>query len=74
MRGLSAIRPGEYYEALIADGRAGEALLSALSVLMEGAAGNPDQTANALALLRSLGLEDLARQAAVEVLLKEGAA
>lgn len=74
LRGLSAIRPGEYYEALIADGRAGEALLSALSVLMEGAAGNPDQTANALALLRSLGLEDLARQAAVEVLLKEGAA
>lgn len=74
LRGLSALGPGQYHETLIADGRRGEALILALSVLMDGAAGNPDQTANALALLRTLGLEKLARQTAVELLLKEGAA
>lgn len=74
MRGLAAIGPGQQYQALIDDGRPGEALLSALGVLMEGAAGNPDRAANALALLRTLGLEELARQTAVELLLKEGAA
>ena len=74
MRGLFATGPGQHYEALIDDGRAGEALLSALAVLMDGAAGNPDRAAHALALLRELGLDDLARQAAVELLLEEGAA
>lgn len=74
LRGLSALGPGQRYEALIEDGRAGEALLSALGVLMDGAAGNPDLAANALALLRTLGLDELARQAAVELILKEGAA
>lgn len=74
LRGLSAINSGAQYEALIADGRSGEALLSALEVLMDGAAGNPDRAANALALLRQLGLETLARRCAVELLLKEAAA
>ena len=74
LRGLSALGPGDQFQALIDDGRKGEALLSALSVLMDGAAGNPDRAANALALLRTLGLERLARQTAVELLLKEGAA
>lgn len=74
LRGLSALGPGARYEALITDGRKGEALLSALAVLMDGAAGNPDRAANALALLRTLGLESLARQTAVELLLREGAA
>ena len=74
LRGLSAIEPSQSHRSLIDDGRAGEALLSALSDLMDGAAGNPDRTANALALLRHLDLEWLARQAAVELLLKEGAA
>lgn len=74
LRGFSAIGPSQSHQALIDDGRSGEALLSAVADLMEGAAGNPDRTANAIALLRALGLEALARQAAVELLLKEGAA
>ena len=74
VRGLTALDPGSQYEALIADGRQGEALLSALAVLMDGASGNPDRAANALALLRTLGLDALARQVAVELLLKEGEA
>ncbi|NNF90540.1 MAG: hypothetical protein HKM96_04100, partial [Boseongicola sp.] len=60
LRGLSARRPGAQFQALVDDGRSGEALLTALATLMDGAAGNPDRTANAIAMLRSLGLERLA--------------
>ena len=74
VRGLSALRPGAAYEALINDDRQGEALFRALSQLSEGAAGNPDATAHSLALLRMLGLEALARQLAVELILLDGAA
>ncbi|AZQ66266.1 hypothetical protein EF888_03430 [Silicimonas algicola] len=74
LRGLSALGPGEAYKALVEDSRAGEALLRAVSQLMDGAAGNPDLTAQSLALLRHLGLEALARQVAVELVLMEGAA
>lgn len=74
LRGLSARGPGRQHQALIDDGRAGEALISAMGDLMDGVAGNLDRTANALALLRSLGLETIARRIAVEILLKEGAA
>jgi hypothetical protein len=49
-------------------------LLQAYSVLSDGAAGNPDGVSDALGLLRALGLEKLARQVAVELVLKEGAA
>ena len=75
LRGLSALGPGETFAALIADGRRGEALFRALEQLSDGgAAGNPDATAHSLALLRALGLEGLARQIAVELILMEGAA
>ena len=74
VRGLSAIGPGRRYQTMIDDGRAGEALLDALAALMEGATGNPDRTSKALALLRELGLENLARQVSVDLLLHDGAA
>lgn len=74
LRGLSAFGPGSGYQALIDDDRAGEALLRALAQLSDGAAGNPDATANSLALLRMQGLEELARQIAIELILMEGAA
>lgn len=74
LRGLSALSAGSTYQALIRDDRPGEALLRALAQLSEGAAGNPDATAHSLTLLRKLGLEDLARQIAVELVLMEGAA
>lgn len=73
LRGLSALNPSQSHLSMIEDGRSGEALLSAMADLMDSAAGNPDRTANALALLRHLGLEKLARQIAVELLLKESA-
>ena len=74
LRGLSALGPGATYQALIEDDRQGEALLRAVVQLMEGAAGNPDATANSLALFRTIGLDALARRIAVELVLMEGAA
>lgn len=74
LRGLSAISPGPEYQALIDDDRRGEALFRALAQLNEGAAGNPNATANSLAYLRTLGLDGLARQIAVELILMESTA
>lgn len=74
LRGLSAISPGPEYQALIEGDRKGEALFRALAQLNEGAAGNPNATANSLAFLRTLGLDGLARQIAVELILMESTA
>ena len=74
LRGLGALVPSPRYRALIEDDRAGEALLLAYAALSEGAAGNPAVVTDALGALRALGLEKLARQVAVELVLKEGAA
>lgn len=74
LRGLGAIAPNQRYQALLNDDRAGEALLMAYRMLSEDAGGNPAGVGDALALLRALGLEKLARQVAVELVLKEGAA
>ena len=73
-RGMVAISAGPSFEALLEDDRAGEALFRALAHLKRGAGGNPQATQNALALLRKLGLEGLARQIAVELVLMDGAA
>ena len=74
LRGLSSVSAGAAYEALIEDDRKGEVLFRALDQLADGATGNPDSTANSLAALRRIGLDHLARQIAVELVLKEGAA
>ncbi|MEM9317568.1 MAG: hypothetical protein AAGA70_01015 [Pseudomonadota bacterium] len=60
-------RPQRYARTII-DGRLGEALLSAVMVLMsDGADG--DDVADALRLFRTFGLEDTARRAALQILL-----
>ncbi|MEP1507959.1 MAG: hypothetical protein ABJK06_02580 [Parasphingorhabdus sp.] len=74
LRGLAALEPSPRYQALLDDDRAGEALLQAYAALSDGAAGNPTGVTDALGVLRALGLEKLARQVAVELVLKEGAA
>lgn len=74
LRGLVALSPGATFEALIEDDRKGEALFRALGHLKRGAAGNPRATQQSLALLRTLGLEELARRVAVELILMDGAA
>ncbi|MEP6067524.1 MAG: hypothetical protein ABJ246_16910 [Paracoccaceae bacterium] len=54
------------------DGALGTALLETLSLLNDGAAGDMARLPVALATLRALGLEDTARQAALQMLLLEG--
>ncbi|MEM6386976.1 MAG: hypothetical protein AAF718_12160 [Pseudomonadota bacterium] len=73
LRGLSGVRTGSTLEGLISDDRRGEALLRAFEYLSDGAPGNPNITSQALTAVRQLGLNDLARQIAVELILKEGA-
>lgn len=70
--GFIADAPPPALERYIATGRVGEAILKALTLFSEGAAGDPDGISDAIVLLRSLGLEDTARRAALELLLQEG--
>ena len=74
VRGLAAHGPSPTYRVLIEGDRGGEALFRALLQLMDGAAGNPHATQQSLMLLRTLGLEPLARQVAVELVLEHGKA
>ncbi|RYH10405.1 hypothetical protein [Tropicimonas sp. IMCC6043] len=55
----------------LAEGRAGEALLLALGALAPGAAADPSDIGGAIAFLRAFGLEDIARRAALQILLLE---
>lgn len=73
-RSLSGLVPGEGYRLLLRDGRPGEALVRAVTVLATGSEGDPSAIGDALALLRALGLSDLARRVAVELLLEEARA
>jgi hypothetical protein len=59
------------YRNLVESDRRGEALLLAVQQFSEGAFGDYDQIADALALFRYLGLEDTARRAALELLILE---
>ncbi len=67
--GFIADAPPPALERYIATGRVGEAILKALTLFSEGAAGDPDGISDAIVLLRSLGLEDTARRAALQVLI-----
>ncbi|MEP5194702.1 MAG: hypothetical protein ABJQ70_06685, partial [Roseobacter sp.] len=53
------------------NGRMGEAILRALVLLDDGASGDPVALRQALSTLRSFGLEDTIRRAALQVLLLE---
>ncbi|MBL4812154.1 MAG: hypothetical protein JKX69_07330 [Rhodobacteraceae bacterium] len=57
--------------ALTDAGRLGEALLRAISIFNQGFSGDPAALSDALALLRSVGLEDVARRTALQYLLLE---
>ena len=61
----------EEAQRLLEDRRVGEALLLALEDLGRGVTGDPRGVAEGLSLLRKLGLEDVARRTALELLLLE---
>lgn len=55
--------------ALRDDGQFGAATLGAISLLEDGASGDPNRLEGGIAMLRSLGFEDIARRAALEFLM-----
>lgn len=59
--------------AMAEDGRLGEALLRAIALFNEGVQGDAKAAAEALALFRAVGLEDLARRAALQYLILDRA-
>ncbi|MEM1428494.1 MAG: hypothetical protein AAGG09_03445 [Pseudomonadota bacterium] len=54
--------------------RLGEALLEALQIVARGAEADPEDLAGALSFLRTAGMEETARRAAIQILLLDGAA
>jgi len=66
---FAATTPPARLASLVQGERLGEAILRAMALLTEGAQGDLDQVTDALALLRSVGLEDTARRAALEYLI-----
>ena len=58
----------------IEEGRLGEALLRTISVFNQGLTGDTGALRDALATLRAVGLEDIARRAALQVLLLDRSA
>lgn len=53
----------------LAEGRIGEVILRAMALFASGADGNGQDLTDAIASFRSLGLEDLARRAALELMI-----
>jgi hypothetical protein len=63
--------PGLPAQALVKDGRIGEALLIAIDQIGSGLRGNLPSVTEGLSLLRAVGLEDAARRTALELMLLE---
>jgi hypothetical protein len=55
--------------SLLDEGRLGEALLRAMDLVTQGAVGGMDELTDGLALLRAMGLDGVARRAALEILI-----
>ncbi len=68
--GFLAPTPPDAYRSLLDDGRIGEAILKAIVQFAEGADGDPDGVAGAIALLRTVGLHRIARRAALDLLMQ----
>lgn len=73
-RGLAQAKPSERHLDDLEESGAGPLLLTALQLIAEGRGGDPDAVAEALTILRHFGLDSLARQIAVEMLLEDRSA
>ncbi|TCM83416.1 hypothetical protein [Rhodovulum steppense] len=71
IEGFTASAPGPAEARLLAEARLGEAILSAIDLITDGARGNLGEVTRALALMRRLGLESVARQSALQLMLLE---
>lgn len=63
--------PGPQLGALLDGGRLGEALLHAIALIDTGAVGDLEDLTAGVALLRAVGLEDVARRAALQIVILE---
>ena len=68
---FSTAAPRSDLIALVRQNRLGEAILNCLKLLHRGVDGNQTALREGLATLRALGLEDTARRAALQILLRE---
>lgn len=67
--GLSQATPPAPFDRLIAEGQSGEAILRALSLFEQGRAGDSAALTDGLAVLRAVGMTDIARQLALQILI-----
>lgn len=63
------VAPPPELQSLLQNGQLGEAILQAISLFSQGAAGNDPQLTEALATFRAVGLEDTARRAGLQLAL-----
>lgn len=68
-RGFENVPPPGELESKVDQGQLGEALLRALALFAEGAEGDLRSVTDALLLFRAVGLEDVARRAALQLML-----
>ncbi|TCO69803.1 hypothetical protein [Rhodovulum euryhalinum] len=71
VEGFAGADPGPAQARLLAEGRLGEAILSAIDLITNGARGDIGDVTRALALMRRVGLESVARQSALQLMLLE---
>ncbi len=71
LEGFTATTLPVRLQSLVGQDRLGEAILRAIALFTNGRTGNLDELTDALALFRHVGLEQLARQAALEFLILE---
>ncbi len=64
-------QPPQRIRNALGAGSLGEAILLAIALFEQGASGNPADLSGALATFRALGLEDVARRAALQLILLE---
>lgn len=67
--GFTDIEPSEELQTLLDEGKLGEALLRAIALFDAGAEGDLRSVTDALIVLRAAGLEDIARRAALQLLI-----
>lgn len=71
--GFAATEAPVRFANLLDGNRMGEAILRAMALFTEGMSGDLDQISDALALLRAVGLEDVARRTALQYLILDRA-
>ena len=69
MAAFTTSTPPDPFKRLISENKLGEAILQAIVMFSEGVEGDLNHARKALILLRSIGLEDTARQAALQLML-----